>query len=272
MISLSPRYSFKVPIYADCLSPEVFAGKSLEEVSLLGVWEGNKKRVLKDLFSIEGEVGNPPEKITIRISGDLRKVRMVGAKMSFGSMIIEGDVGIHLGWMMKGGEIFAKGNVGSWAGCMMEGGRIEIAGSAGDYVGAPYRGSTQGMKDGIIVIHGDAGNEVGCYMRGGLVMIDGKAGEFAGINMRDGTILIRGDCEGRAGAGMLNGKIIICGHIAEILPTFTIDDVRPTVKVNDEKVTGPFYRFTGDITENGKGKLFVAKDKNPQLSFYEKYL
>ncbi len=272
MIILSPRYSFKVPIYAECLSPDVFAGKSLEEVLLLQAWEGNKQRVLKDLFSIEGEVDNPPDKITMQIGGDIRKVRMIGARMSFGSMIIEGDVGVHLGWMMKGGEILAKGNVDSWVGCMMEGGRIEVAGSAGDYVGAPYRGSTQGMKDGIVVIHGDAGNEVGCYMRGGLIVIDGKVGEFAGISMRDGTILIRGDCEGRAGAGMFDGKIIICGHVASILPTFTIDDIRPTVKINDEKAVGPFYRFTGDITENGKGKLFVAKDKNPQLSFYEKYL
>jgi formylmethanofuran dehydrogenase subunit C len=272
MLILRPRYSFKAPIYADCISPDVFAGKSLKEISALKVWEGNKQCVLKDLFTVKGKVESIPEETTVDIRGNLRKVRTIGAKMTTGKIIIAGDVGMHLGEMMKGGEIIVRGNVDSWAGCMMEDGRIEVIGSAGDYVGAPYRGSTNGMKDGVIIIHGDAGSEVGCYMRGGFINIHGDVNDFPGIHMRDGTMLVQGDCEGRAGAGMLNGKIIICGHLPSVLPTFTIDSIRPTVKAEGEKVTGPFYRFIGDIAENGKGKLFVEKTGNPHLSFYEKYL
>ena len=244
----------------------------MEEIGALEVRVGNRRRVLRDLFDIQDEVKNPSENLTIQIVGDLRKVRRVGGRMAHGRIVIEGDVGMHLGESMTGGEIVVNGNVDSWAGCMMEGGRIEVKGNAGDYVGAPYRGSTKGMKDGIMVIHGDAGTEVGCYMRSGMIRVDQNVGDFAGIHMADGTIYVQGDCTGRAGAGMLNGKIVIGGRVPSVLPTFTIDSVRSTTKVGGEKVAGPFYRFIGDIADNGKGKLFVAKAKNPHLSFYEKYL
>ncbi len=272
MVILNPRRSLEVPVYADCISPDIFAERFRKEISALNLWEGNRQRLLGDLFNIQDEDVDNPVETTVQLKGDLRKVRMIGAKMSMGKIIIEGDVGMHLGAMMKGGEILVKGNVDSWLGCMMEGGRIEVTGSAADYVGAPHRGSTDGMKDGTIAIHGNAGNEVGCYMRGGLIRMDGNVGEFAGIHMRDGTILVQGDCEGRAGAGMVDGKVIICGYVPSVLPTFTIDDIRPNVKIDGEKVTGPFYRFTGDSAENGKGRLFVSKNANAHLGFFERYL
>jgi formylmethanofuran dehydrogenase subunit C len=272
MIVLSPNHSFKAPVHADCISPDILAGKSLEEISAMQVWEGNKQHVLKDLFNSKGKVESSPEKIIVKIRGDIRKVRMIGSKMTAGRINIEGDVGMHLGEMMKGGEIIVRGNVDSWVGCMMEGGRIEVHGTAGDYVGASYRGSTNGMKDGIIFIHGDAGSQVGCYMRGGLIKVDGNVGEFTGNNMRDGEILVQGDCKGRAGAGMLDGKIVIRGHLSSVLPTFIMDRIKPSVKVDGKKIAGPFYRLTGDIADHGKGKLFVAKTKNSHLSLYEKYL
>ena len=109
-------------------------------------------------------------------------------------------------------------------------------------------------------------------MRKGLIKIYGNAGQFAGMHMRNGTILIRGNSEGRAGAEMTGGRIIICGSIPSILPTFTIDSIRPRVKVDDEEVPGPFYMFIGDLTEGGDGRLYVSQTRNPQLGFYEKYL
>lgn len=261
-----------MPVYAECISPDTFSEKSLEEISALTLWMGNKQRTLGELFNIKREDDNDTESITIRIFGDLSKVRRIGAKMTDGKIFIEDDVGMHLGEMMKGGEITVKGNADSWAGCMMEGGRIEIFGSAGDYVGAPYRGSTQGMKNGTIIIHGNAGNDLGCHMRSGFIEVEGNVGEFAGVNMKDGTILIQEDCKGRAGAFMLNGRIIICGYIPSVLPTFTIDGIRQDIKIDGERIAGPFYRFIGDITEGGEGKLFIKKERNPHLESYEKYL
>ena len=236
------------------------------------VWEGNRRKPLGELFEIQGESESSSKNITLQISGDLRKVRMIGANMTNGKVLIKGDVGMHLGEKMQGGEIIVEGNVDSWAGCMMTGGKIEIKGSAGDYLGAPYRGSRNGMKGGAIIVHGDAGNETGCFMRGGIIKVHGSVRDFVGIHMSGGEILIMGDCKDRPGAGMLSGKIVICGYVSSVLPTFTIEDIRNSVKVDGERIKGPFYRFSGDIADRGQGRLYVSKERNPHLKFYEKYL
>jgi formylmethanofuran dehydrogenase subunit C len=263
---------FKIPVDAECISPDVFVEKSAKEIAKLLVWEGNRKRTVGDLFKIQHEINSSSEDFTIRICGDVGKVRRIGAKMSMGNIIVEGNAGMHLGEEMNGGVITVTGNADSWTGARMKNGTIEIKGDAGDYIGAPYRGSTKGMRGGEIVIHGNAGYEVGCFMRKGLIKVCGNVGQFAGIHMRNGTIFIQGNSEGRTGAQMINGKIIVCGYIPSIIPTFTIDSVRPKVKVNGESVEGPFYRFIGDIADNGNGKLFVSKTRNPHLSLLEKYL
>jgi formylmethanofuran dehydrogenase subunit C len=71
---------------------------------------------------------------------------------------------------------------------------------------------------------------------------------------------------------MTNGKIILASHCADVMPTFTIEDIKAKVKVDGEKIEGPFYHFVGDRADNGKGKLYVYKTKNPHLGSYEKYL
>jgi len=272
LITLYPKRSFKVPVEAECISPDVFAEKSVKHIAMLQIWEGNRKRNLEDLFKIKHETKSSSEKSIIRICGDVSKVRKIGAKMSMGNIIVEGDAGMHLGEEMNGGFITVAGNADSWTGSMMKNGTIEVKGNVGDYIGASYRGSNQGMTGGKIIIHRNAGYEVGCFMRKGLIKVYGDIGLFAGIHMRNGTIFIHGNSEGRAGAQMINGKIVVCGHIPSILPTFTIDDIRPKVEVNGEKVEGPFYRFIGDLADGGDGKLFVSKTRNPHLSSYEEYL
>ncbi|MBS7605140.1 MAG: formylmethanofuran dehydrogenase subunit C [Candidatus Bathyarchaeia archaeon] len=269
---MTPKYKFRVPVYAECISPDIFSGKSVEEILALKVWEGNKNRSLGDLFNVSVEKESGEAEVVIYLSGDFIKVRRVGANMTTGKIIVDGDIGMHLGEGMRGGEIIVNGYADSWLGGSMKGGRIEVKGSAGDYIGAPYRGSKDGMKGGTIIIYGDAGREVGCLMMGGLIRIYGSVKHFVGINMVDGTIVIHGDCAGKAGGGMRGGRIIICGHIPSILPTFTIEDIRPSVNVDGEKISGPFYRFVGDVSDKGEGRLFVSKEKNPHLSFYEKYL
>lgn len=72
---------------------------------------------------------------------------------------------------------------------------------------------------------------------------------------------------------MTGGRIIIGGFLETILPTFSIEGIRGKVKVEeDETVQGPLYVFTGDLADNGNGKLYVHKDKNPHLRYFEKYL
>ncbi len=272
MIKLIPKQPFQVPIQAECITPNNFAGRSVSEISALEIHEGNRKRSLGDLFKIETQGEDSAEKTTIIIRGDLSKVRRIGAKMFMGKISVEGNVGMHLGEEMEGGMITVSGNADSWCGCMMKKGTIEVKGDAGDYIGSAYRGSTQGMNGGTIIVHGNVGNETGYFMRKGLIKIYGNSGQFPGIHMRNGTIFIQGNSEGREGAQMLGGKIIVCGKVPSVLPTFTIDSIKKKVKTDVEEFTGPFYLFSGDLSEGGNGKLYISKTQNPQLSFYEKYL
>jgi formylmethanofuran dehydrogenase subunit C len=111
-------------------------------------------------------------------------------------------------------------------------------------------------------------------MKGGVIKIRGDSGSFLGFRMHDGAIHVEKKCGTRVGANMSGGKIIISGNLEEPLPTFTIDSVKPKVKLDDtETVQGPFYVFIGDLAEDSTaGKLFVSKSNNIQLKWYEKFL
>ena len=271
MITLIPKRVFKFPIEGRNISPDVFAEKSAKEIAALEMYEGNRKLSIGDLFDVKVDSSISGE-LTIKIEGNVGTVRNIGLRMSMGQVIVDGDVGMHLGEEMSGGSIVVSGNAGSWAGSQMNDGTIEIKGNAGNYIGAAYRGSTKGMNGGKVIIHGNAGHEVGCFMRNGLIKILGNVGIFAGIHMSKGTIFVQGSSLGRAGAQMTNGKIVLAGHSEDVLPSFTIDDIKAKVKVDGQKIKGPFYKFTGDLADSGKGKLFVSKPKNPYLSSYDKYL
>lgn len=272
MITLTPARFFEVPVDASRIIPDVFAGKSRDELAALHIWEGNRKVSVGELYMIEGEGADFKEDLAIKLTGDLKKVRRIGAGMSAGKILIEGDVGNHLGEGMKGGKITVQGNAGLWVGSMMQSGLIEVWGSTGEYTGGSYIGRTIGMEGGTIIIHGDAGDELGCFMSGGLIKVYGNAGQFVGIHMKKGTIFVQGDSEGRVGAEMVKGKIVISGRIPSILPTFTIDGILRKTKVDGEEVIGPFYTFIGDIAENGEGRIFISQVKNPYLKKYEKFL
>jgi formylmethanofuran dehydrogenase subunit C len=270
MINLRPLKEFRFPITAECISPDVFQGKTCKEIEMLKVWEGNKQKTLGELFKVE-EV--KPDNAVIAINGDLNKVRRIGACMTSGEIIIKGNVGTHLGEEMKGGKIIVHGDVESWVGSMMKDGEIEVHGNAGDYLGAPYRGSKMGMSRGRITVYGSVGNEAGAYMKRGIIKIYGSAGQFTGFRMHEGAIYVQDNCAGRAGACMVNGKIVVGRSLGSVLPTFTIDSIKAKVKIEEgETVECLFYVFLGDLAENGNGKLFVSKDKNPHLSSYEKFL
>jgi formylmethanofuran dehydrogenase subunit C len=272
VIILTPKQRFQVPVDAETIQPDRFEAKTVEEIKALPVWEGNRRRVLADLFHIKAEEDPSSDAATLRVVGDLTKLKKIGAKMSRGHILVEGSVGMRLGEDMRGGVITVQGNADSWVGTMMKAGRIEVMGNVGDYVGAAYRGSTEGMRGGTIEVHGDAGSEVGCFMQKGLIKVRGNVGAFAGMHMLEGTILVEGDADGRLGAEMRGGKIIVLGHVPSILPTFTVASVRKQVKAGPERIIGPFYMFRGDVAENGEGRLYVTQAKNPHLQVYERYL
>ncbi len=271
-LTLRLKKPLKAPVDAKCISPDRFAGKSLGEVAKSELWVGNRMRMLGDIFAIEGDLGKTPAEVALRLSGDLRTFRRLGAGMTEGEVQIQGDVGMRTGEKMKGGGIAVMGSVGSWTGLEMKGGAIEVQKDAGDYIGGAYRGSTKGMQGGTITIHGNAGTEVGSYMRRGLIKVYGDIGQFAGIHMKNGVLVVQGRAGERAGAYMTGGKIILCGEIPSILPTFTIDAVKGKAKANAEEIKGPFYLFLGDLAEHGSGRLYVSQNENEHLKGFEELL
>ncbi|NIM44120.1 MAG: formylmethanofuran dehydrogenase subunit C [Nitrososphaeria archaeon] len=270
-VVLTIKETLRLPVAANEISPDSFAGKSKKEIEELTIWEGNKRIYLRDIIEVEGD-GETSEELGIRVIGDASKIRYIGHRMSSGSVTVEGDTGMYLGYKMKGGKIAVKGDAGHWTGSRMTDGFIEVEGNAGDLIGSPYRGSRMGMKDGLIIIHGDAGADIGLWMRGGTIRIKGNSGMFPGMHMSKGRILVEGDCEGRAGAQMIGGRVVVLGHIPSVLPSFSVEEKRKSVKVAKEKIPGPFYVFSGDNNENGNGKLYISIEKNPHLSWCEKYM
>jgi formylmethanofuran dehydrogenase subunit C len=270
MIVLTPLRQFQFPVVAECINPDVFQGKSVAEIAALDVWEGNRKKKLGDLFKIEQDSAETPN---ITLKGDNSEVRRVGMDMKNGEIVVNGNVGMHLGEKMSGGKITVQGNVAGWAGSGMKGGLIEIMENAGDYLASPYRGSSVGMSKGKIIVHGNVGSDVAVFMKGGVIKVHGNAGPFLGFRMRDGTVHIEKNIGKRAGACMTGGKIVVSGVLGEMLPTFTIDGVKAKVKIDEgEKAAGPFYVFLGDLAETGNGKLYVSKANNSHLSRYERFL
>ncbi|MEM2094474.1 MAG: formylmethanofuran dehydrogenase subunit C [Candidatus Bathyarchaeia archaeon] len=269
MIVLKPRKQFRIPVDGSCISPDIFAAKSLKEISSLLVREGNRERILSDFFEVDGQAEYKVSETCIRINGNVSGVRGIGAYMTAGEILIYGNVGMRLGEGMRGGNIVVYGNADSWAGSMMKGGNIAIFGDVNDYLGASYRGLTLGMEGGRIIVKGNAGNEAGCFMAGGLIHISGNAGLFTGIHMKGGTLLVEGNAAERAGAMMTGGRIIIAGRISSVLPSFIVDEVRGSVRVEDERISGPFYVFRGDVTQSWSGGLFVSVKNNPHLKIYE---
>ena len=270
MIILTPVKKFQFPIIAECINPDVFKGKTIAEIAALRLWEGNKQKALDDLFKIEETSAETP---SITINGNANEVRLVGKGMKSGEIVVNGNIGMHLGEKMAGGKITVNGDAAGWAGSDMKGGAIEIHGNADDYLASPYRGSSTGMHGGTIIVDGRVGSDSGVFMHGGVIKIKGGAGPFLGFRMSDGAICVGKECGNRVGAFMTGGKIIVTGFLEEVMPTFTIDSVKPKVKIDEaETATGPFYVFLGDLAERGRGKLFVSKTVNPHLSTYEKYL
>lgn len=269
MYTLTPKRIFTVPIDASRIRPDQFEDMTMLEIEALLLWEGNRKTRLDQLFRIETDA-LPID--TIRLQGDLTKVKSIGARMAQGHLLIDGDVGFRLGEGMTGGTITVTGNADSWAGLNMKGGTIEIQGHAQDYVGAAYRGSREGMQGGHIIVQGNAGKEIGCYMQDGIITIHGNIDTFTGIHMKDGTIHVKGNSLGRVGGEMLGGKIVIEGHVPSVLPSFNIVGIRQRVRVGEIRVPGPFYLFSGDLADRGSGRLYLAQQANPHLHVFEKYL
>jgi formylmethanofuran dehydrogenase subunit C len=266
-LTLSLREQPAVPLEAEGLSPDRLAGLRRAEVEALTVWHGNRRAQLADFFAVSGE-GNEE----LRLEGDLRRVKFVGAGMMAGRLIVAGDAGMHTAAEMRGGELVVEGDVGDFAGTGMRGGRLVVRGSAGHQLGGAAPGERAGMRGGEILVHGDAGEQVGAGLRRGVIAVAGSVGEAAGLRMLAGTIVALGSIGAAPGAGMRRGTIVAMSDVTP-LPTFAFACLyRPSflrlylrhlrglgLPLSEAQIDGRYARWSGDGLELRRGELLILE-------------
>jgi formylmethanofuran dehydrogenase subunit C len=266
----------KVLIDARWISPDRFAGKSIDEIKKFRILEGGWETVLGELFDVIGPEKAPsdPKEVEIVIENSSAKLCFIGYKMSGGRIVIKGDAGHFIGYKMRGGSITIYGNVRNYLGAKMKDGSIEVFGDAGHRVGSKLQGEKpgKGMKKGTIVIHGNAGSEIGCGMAGGTIVVEKNAGNLVGDFMTGGTIIVKGSAGLYPGLEMQGGRIVIGGAVKSILPSFYVDSYIPSLKVRGIEFKKPFLSFIGDVVVGGRGVLQISYEDNKELLEYYKSL
>ncbi len=266
MFKLTLRTPSTIPLELDGITPLRVMGLSPLEVAKLPIQHGNRSEPLGAFFDV---MPDPHRLADLHFAGDTRNVKHIGARMTSGSVFVEGEAGLHAGAQMSGGSLVLDSGVAGWLGAEMKGGTIEVRGHAGDQVGAAYRGSRRGMTGGTILIRGSAGDELGLLMRRGLIVVENACGEFAGASMIAGTLVLLGEVGGRCGAGMKRGTIL-CAREPQLPPSFRFAcDYRPTflpmylnhlreMGVSVPPVFGGAVRcFRGDLLTGGRGEVLV---------------
>jgi formylmethanofuran dehydrogenase subunit C len=245
-VELTLKQQPELYLETEKISPDSFAGKSADEIAALDVYEGNLTHKLGDYFTISGAPGETAQDTIIKIKGDLLRVKWIGAKMTAGKIIIDGNTDMYTGAFMEGGEITVNGNAGHFTALGMKGGNIHIKGSAGNYLGAAYRGDWRGMMGGVLRVDGDAGSDVGTFMRGGEIIIGGNADVHVGTHQEGGKIVIKGNAKSKVGGQMVKGEIIVFGTIDVMMPGFAHRD---NIDLDVDGTKATFKRFEGDLGE-----------------------
>jgi formylmethanofuran dehydrogenase subunit C len=267
-LTLTLRESPAVPVEVESLTPDRLAGRPRGEIEALTVWHGSRRAQLADFFAVSGNAD-----AELRVEGDLRRVKYIGAGMTGGRLTVAGDAGMHAGAEMRGGELVADGDVGDFAGTAMRGGRLVIRGSAGNDLGGAFPGERSGMRGGEILVHGDAGDQVGAGLRRGLIAVAGRLGDAAGLRLLAGTVVALGGLGVQPGAAMRRGTIVAMSPVT-LLPTFAYAcTYRPPflrlylrrlralgLPLTDEQIEGRYARWSGDGLELRRGEILVYED------------
>lgn len=112
-ITLRPKDKEYTLLYADNIIPDNFAGKTLDEVRALEIYEGNRTYTLGDYFDVIGETDPDPNEISIVIDGSVPKVKYICAEISAGKLLVKGSVGTYAGGWMTGGRLRINGDDGT---------------------------------------------------------------------------------------------------------------------------------------------------------------
>lgn len=264
-VTLKIKQAPTLYLEAESVTPDAFAGKSLDQIRGLPVYMGNEEFTIGEFFDVAGNAGATAAEAKVIVKGDLSRVKYLGTKMSAGEMVIEGNADMYVGAWMSGGTLTVKGSVDGYAGTGMKGGELLIEGNAGNYLGSAYRGDWRGMQAGTIRVKGNVGSDTGYFMNGGTIIVEGNADVHVGTHAEGGTIIIKGNAKSRLGGQMVEGTIMLLGTVDVMMPGFKyIGDEE--VDVDGQKVLMSAY--IGDLGERHRkrkgntiyGKLYIKKE------------
>jgi formylmethanofuran dehydrogenase subunit C len=195
------------------------------------------------------DIGGTPDG-SIRLIGDLGRADRIGAGLSEGRVVVEG-------------------NVGNEAGLGMSGGSLDIEGNAGTRTGAAAPGLKRGMSGGELIVRGATGPEAGASMRRGVLVVGGRAGERAGLGMIAGNVIMFGRAGDDAGLWSKRGSVAALGGITPPVTYAYACTYQPPhlrlmllslqsrygLKVRKRQLSGVYRRYSGDFSESGKGEI-----------------
>ena len=269
-VTFTLRTELRFPLDVSCIVPNLLQGKTKQEILNISLNYGNESIKVSELFKISGTNTD-----IIRFKNSATRLTHIGASMSHGEILVEGDAGDFLGSAMSGGKIQVQGNTTCWTGASMTNGKIEVYGNTGDYMGASLQGKLAGMSGGTIIVHGNTGDRAAERMRRGTIVVFGQAGEFTACKMLAGTIIILGKTGAYIGMGMRRGTIVLARKPRRLMPTFRncgylkIEFLRLLFKQLASSCAtfevfsgfGPeAVRYAGDTSCDGLGEILVLKN------------
>lgn len=246
--------------------PAAIAPLSEYDISRLSLSGESGSIALGDVFQISGTAGE-----TLTIESGSERLDFIGAGLTGGTLIVEGDAGAYAGAGMTGGRIEIRGNAGAYLASGMTAGVVTVKGNAGDYVGGMRAGERFGMAGGTVLVKGSAGTRVGDRMRRGTIVVKGATGSAAGSRMVGGTIITEKGFGEEPGPLMRRGTLI-GPSAARLLPTFAdcgrhellilrlMQKYLVQVLGTDVPTLGQgaVQRFAGDLATIGKGEILLA--------------
>ncbi|HUF36723.1 MAG TPA: hypothetical protein VMN37_12285 [Gemmatimonadales bacterium] len=224
--------------------PELDAAAAAEQTAWV---EGEGSVPLGELFEMRGAPG-----ARTRLVGDLSRMDGIGAGLSRGELVVDGDAGWYVGRRMSGGV-------------------IDVRGSTGPRAGGADPGAKRGMTGGEILIRGSAGPETGAGARRGLIVVQGDAAEDGARGMIAGSLLVFGSLGPNPGLFSRRGSIVAFGPHVPPAPyryactyrpphlwvTLTYLKARHGVPVTPEQLAGAYRRYSGDLAELGAGEILA---------------
>ncbi|MCC0008196.1 MAG: formylmethanofuran dehydrogenase subunit C [Hyphomicrobiaceae bacterium] len=248
------------------LTPQALADRSAGQIAHMVVGTSKAPVTVGDVFKIAGATGE-----TLRIEGSSDRLDFVGAKLTHGVIIVDGDVGAYAAADMKGGRLEIGGSAGPGLGAAMKGGVVLVKGNAGELVGGVRTGAQYGMQGGTIVVEGNIGERAGDRMRRGTIIARGTFGRWAGTRMMGGTLWAVGGFGEEPGLQMRRGTLI-APTVARMLPTFgdggmhdlTIlrilsrDLARQLGSLAPPPLPAKVHKYSGDLAIFGKGELLLT--------------